>query len=104
MLMLNRPPRIDTYHRSGSRLAAGVPGSREPLLPIRRLTRRFHARAIIGLEIAQYVLHPGEDVFEHLRVVVVDRLVVAERFVEEPSLAFAPNPTERVIVVGALRI
>ena len=47
-----------------------------------------------SLQVAERVLDAGQDVLEHLRVVVVDRLVMAERLVEHAALAFAPDPAQ----------
>ena len=48
----------------------------------------LHARAVVGLEVAEHVLHPGEHVLEQ-QLVRVDLLVVAVRLVEDAALALA---------------
>src|SRR6476469_5988598 len=48
------------------------------------------AGRVVGLQIAECVLHAGKQMREQIGVVVIHRLVMAERLVEEPALTFAP--------------
>ena len=62
------------------------------------MAARFHARAVVGFQVAEHVLHAEEDVLEDRRD-RVDLFVVAVRFVEDAAFAFATDPTERVVAV-----
>src|SRR3954467_13462428 len=77
----------------GTAYSTAVPAAGEPAL---------FARGVVSLEIAERVLHAGEDVREHRRH-LVDRLVVAEHLDEDAAESLAADVAERVVAVAAAR-
>src|SRR5262245_50711372 len=67
--------------------------------PSRRM-RSLSAWRVVGFQIAEDVLHAGEQVLED-GTHRVDALAVAERFVEHASLAFPADPAQAEVVIGA---
>ena len=63
----------------------------------------LRAGGVVGLEVAEGVLDAGEDVVHHGGV-GVDVLAVAEDFDEDTAFAFAADPAEGVVAVGALEL
>ena len=62
--------------------------------------RLFGAGAVVGFEISEGVLDSGQDVLQH-GAHGVDLFIVAVGFVEDAAFAFAADPAEAVVSVGA---
>src|SRR5690349_9841479 len=73
------------------RVSAPGPSGNEAIE--RSLHLGLAARRIVGLEVAERVLDPGEDVLEH-RPHRVDPLAVAVGLVEHAALAFTTDPAQ----------
>src|ERR1039458_10187211 len=86
--------RNDTAGGADPLVRAGPPRTRFWLL------LRLHAGAVVGLQIAERVLHAGQDVLQH-RLDGVDTFAVAVGFVEDAPLTLAADPAQTVVVVGA---
>ena len=73
--------------------------SKPPRVWGRAATLSF-GRRVVCRQVAERILSAGEQVLEHHRH-FVNVFVVAEHFDEDAALAFAPDPTQTVVAIGA---